>query len=305
MPFSSKPIAAVAGAAWLKKTKEEHPNKYLLGVSYEQISEKERKSIVNYARFLRIKPILAAAAIILLIIAVAVTGVELKKKEALRKEAEKRLALIETERSELSVSLEELKVSRGELEVKLKEFEQNRLDLNKKLEAAKLEAQAKPEEIAKLEAELASAKQKSDELGKELSRFADGKKALEEQLKVLEEIKASKPVKVTLVAGGIIIGKVVLESADSVKVEVSTGVITLRRGQISAMSTPSEEEIAGLARERMRLERAAAEVERQKELGKQEAIAKEKTGEATLEKKIGEAVVFIKKSLSARGVIFK
>ena len=305
MPFSAKPISAIADAAWLKKVKEEAPNKYLIGVSYEQISETERKSIVNYARLLQIKPILAAAAIVILIIAVAITGVEVRKKEALRREAVRKLALIETERSKLSASLQELKTSRGQLETKLKALEENRLELEKKLEEARLKAQAKPEEIARLEAELTSAKQKSAELNSELSKVAYGRKAMEEQLKVLEEIKASKPVKVTLAAGGVIIGKVVLESADSVKVEVPTGVITLRRDRISVMSTPSEEEIAGLARERLRLEQVAKEAERQKELESQKAVEKEKAEKIAAKKKPGKPVVFIPKKIVELGTAIK
>lgn len=305
MPFSKKPIAAVAEAAWLKKIKEEHPNKYLIGVSYEQISEKERKDIVNYARLLQIRPILAAAAIVLLIVAVAITRVEVEKKEALRKEAEKKLALIETERSSLSSSLEEIKASRGKLETKLKEFEQDRLDLEKKLEAAKVAAQAKPEEIARLEAELASANSKSAELSKELSKVVDGKKVLEEQLKVLEEIKASRPVKVTLTAGGVVIGKAILETANSVRVEVPTGVITLRREQISSMSTPSEEEIAELARERLRLEQRAKEVERQREIERQKAAEREKTEKVIVKKKVGEPEVLVPRNIMEQGVVIR
>ena len=305
MPFSATPITAVANAAWLKKIKQEAPNKYLIGVSYEQISEAERKKIVDYARLLRIRPILTAAAIAILIIAVSITGVEVKKKEALRREAVKKIALIEAERTKLNASLEELRVSRSQLETKLKTLENKRLELEKNLEEARLKAQAKPEEIAKLEAELAAAKQKSAELSSELSKVVEGKKSIEGQLKVLEEIKASKPVKVTLVAGGTIVGKVILETGDSVKIEVPTGVITLRRDQVSAMSTPTEEEIAGLARERMSLEQAAAEAERQKELERHKEAEKERAEESTIKKKIREAVVFLKKRVTARGVSFR
>ena len=102
MPFSAKPIAAVAEAAWLKKTVEGHPNKYLIGVYYERISEKERRGIVNYANLLQFKPVLTAAVMVLLIAVIAVTRVEVVKKEALRKEAERKIAVVEAERSKLS-----------------------------------------------------------------------------------------------------------------------------------------------------------------------------------------------------------
>ncbi|MFA5335267.1 MAG: PilZ domain-containing protein, partial [Candidatus Omnitrophota bacterium] len=172
MPFSSKPIEAIAEAAWIKKTKEHHPNKYLLGVYYEKISEKERRGIVGHARFLTLRPLFVGAAILLLVVAVAVTRVELIKKEALRKETEKKLALIESERTKLAQAMEDLKVSKGGLESKIIAFEREKADLEDKLAAAKSEAMSKPEEIARLESELAKANQKTDALNLELSKVA-------------------------------------------------------------------------------------------------------------------------------------
>jgi hypothetical protein len=305
MPFSSKPIEAIAEAAWIKKIKESHPNKYLVGIYYEKISEKERRSIVGHARFLTLRPLFVGAAIILLIAAVAVTRVELVKKEALRKDAEKKLALIESERAKLAQVMEELKASRSGLESKINTFEQERADLEKKIEAARSEAMAKPEEIAGLESELAKSKEKTDALNAELNKVKDSRKELEVQLKALEEIKASKPVKVTLAAGGIIVGKVILETADSVRVEVPTGVITLKREFISSMAKPSEEEIAELARERIRLELRAKEVEKQRELERRKAEEREKTEKIIAKKIPGEPDQLVPRKISERGVAIK
>ncbi len=284
MPFSPKPIAAVAEAAWIKKIKERHPNKFLVGISYEEISETERRKIVNYARVLQLRPVLTAAAIVILAVAVAVAGIQISKKEALRKEAEKKLTLIEHERAALSQALEDIKTSRNSLELRLKLLEEERMGLEKKVEEAKAQAQAKPEEIAKLEEELSKAKNRSDELNKELEKVAAGKSKLEKQLKVFEEIKASKPVKVVLAAGGVIMGKVVLETADSVRIEVPTGVITLKRDLILSMTTPTEKEMAELVRERQELEKPV--------------LTKEEPGkpEITISRKISERGVVIKDS---------
>ncbi|MFA5147740.1 MAG: glycoside hydrolase family 2 TIM barrel-domain containing protein [Candidatus Omnitrophota bacterium] len=305
MPFSSKPIEAIAEAAWIKKTKEHHPNKYLLGVYYEKISEKERRGIVGHARFLTLRPLFVGAAILLLVVAVAVTRVELIKKEALRKETEKKLALIESERTKLAQAMEDLKVSKGGLESKIIAFEREKADLEDKLAAAKSEAMSKPEEIARLESELAKANQKTDALNLELSKVADSRKELEAQLKVLEEIKASKPVKVTLAAGGIIVGKVILETADSVRVEIPTGVITLRRELITSMATPSEEEIAELARERIRLELRAKEVEKQRDIERRKAEERGKAEKIIAKKIPGEPDQLVPRKIADRGVMIR
>ncbi|MFA5094048.1 MAG: glycoside hydrolase family 2 TIM barrel-domain containing protein [Candidatus Omnitrophota bacterium] len=305
MPFSVRPIDAIAEAAWIKKIREHHPNKYFIGVYYEKISEKERKSIVNHARFLMLRPFFVAAAILLLAVAVAVTRVELLKKEALRKETERKLALIESERVKLAQAMEELRLNRTELEAKISSFEQERSDLEKKLEAAKTEALAKPEEIARLEEALAKASERTDELNAELAKVVDSKKNLESQLRVLEEIKASKPVKVVLAAGGVVVGKVVLETSDSVRVEVPTGVITLKRDLISSMSTPSEEEIAELARERLKLELRAKEVEKKRELERKAAEEREKTEKVISKKTPGEPEQLISRTIPERGVAIK
>lgn len=305
MPFSSKPIAAVAETAWLKKIKEDHPNKYLIGVSYEEISQKDRQGIINYARFMQVRPILVTAAIVLLIFTVGITRFETTKKEALQKEAEKKLVLIETERSKLVHMMDQLRASRGEMEARLKSFEQERLDLERILEAAKGRAEARPEGIAVLEGELAKAKEKADALNQELSKVMESRSALAEQLKALEEIRASKPVKVTLAAGGVIVGKVILETSDSVRVEVPTGVITLKRELISSMTTPSDEEIAELAKERLKLELRAKEVEKQREVERIKAEERGKTEKVIVRKKPGEAAIPIPRKISERGVTVK
>lgn len=261
MPFSAKPIHATAQVAWTKKVKEEHPNKFFIGVSYETISDLERRRIINYAKALRLRPKLIAAAIVILAIAVGTSSILVSKKEALRREAEKKLVLIEQERSKLTQALDELQRSRGMLESRLATILEERKELEKKIELA----EAKPEERLKLEAELAKAQDKIGQLNKELENVATDKKKLEAQLNALEEIKAAKPVKVALAKGGFIIGKVVLDAADTVKVEVPTGVITLKRDQISSMTTATEEEIAALVKERMKLEERTKEIERKKE----------------------------------------
>lgn len=308
VPFSAKPISAEADAAWLKKIKEDHPNKFLIGISYKQIADRDRRRIVNFARLLWFKQKAIVAAVAVLSIAIAVAALQVSKKEALRREAEKKLVLVEEERSALSRALEDLRQSRSALESKLKVFEEERADLEKRLEAAKAEAEAKPEEVAKLEGELLKAQTKTAELNRDLEKFTKEKTKLEEQLKVIEEIKASKPVKVNLAAGGVVIGKVVFESADSIRVEVPTGVITLKRNLIASMTTPSDKEIVELAKERLKLEERALSLARQKEIERQKQIEEQKTERVkkpSETKEAGKAGVEIPKRVEEKGTVAK
>lgn len=302
VPFSAKPILADADAAWLKKVKEDHPNKFLIGISYRQIADRDKRRIVNFARFMWFKQKAIVAAVAVLSIAIAVAALQISKKEALRMEAEKKLVLVEEERSALSRALGDLKQNRGVLQSKLKIFEEERVDLEKRLEAAKAEAEARPDEIAKLEEELSRAQTKSAELNKDLEKFTQEKARLEEQLKVIEEIKASKPVRVGLREGGVVIGKVIFESADSVRIEVPTGVITLKRDLISSMTTPSDKEIAELAKERLKLEERALSLARQKEIEKQAGEQLKKPKEAKGVEKPGAA---ISRKIEEKGIVAK
>lgn len=298
MPFSAKPISATARVAWIKKIKQDYPNKFLIGVSYETISDVDRKRILNYAKALRLRPKLIAAAIVILAIAVATSSVLVSKKEALRREAERRIVLIEQERGKLTEELEKLQQSRSDLELKLAGFLEEREGLEKKIELAR--AEARPEDVLKLEAELAEAQDKVEELNKQLSRVAADKVKFEDQLKALEEIKAAKPVKVALAKGGVVIGKVALETEDIVKVEVRDGVITLRRDQIASITPATEEEITELVRERARQLRRAQELERQRQLRRQEAIRKEE------DKEIKKPPAFaVQRAISEKGVVIK
>ncbi|KPK41587.1 MAG: hypothetical protein AMJ78_05080 [Omnitrophica WOR_2 bacterium SM23_29] len=298
MPFSEKPISATAQVAWISKIKQDYPNKFLIGISYETISDVERKHILNYAKALRLRPKLIAAAIVILAIAVATSSVLVSKKEALRREAERRIVLIEQERGKLTEELEKLQQSRSELELKLAGFLEEREGLEKKIELAR--AEARPDDVLKLETELAEAQDKVEELNKQLSRVAADKVKFEDQLKALEEIKAAKPVKVALAKGGVVIGKVALETEDIVKVEVRDGVITLRRDQIASITPATEEEITELVRERARQLRRAQELERQRQLRREEIIRKEE------EKEIKKPSAFtVQRAISEKGVVIK
>ena len=179
VPFSAKPISAEADAAWIKKIKEDHPNKFLIGISYKQIADRDRRRIVSFARLLWFKQKAIVAAVAVLSIAIAVAALQVSKKEALRREAEKKLVLVEEERSSLSRVLKDLKQSQGALESKLKIFEEERADLEKRLEAAKAKAEAKPEEVAKLEGELLKAQTKTAELNRDIEKFTKEKTKLE------------------------------------------------------------------------------------------------------------------------------
>lgn len=50
---------AIARAAWIKCIKENRPNRYIIGASYDFIEEESRKKILKYARFTSIVPKLA------------------------------------------------------------------------------------------------------------------------------------------------------------------------------------------------------------------------------------------------------
>ncbi len=308
VPFSAEPISAEADAAWLKKIKESHPNKFLIGISYKQIAEKDRRRIVNFARFLRFRQKAVVAAVAVLSIAIVVAVLEVSKKEASRREAEKKLVLAREEHSGLSRALEDLKQNHSALEYKLKVFDEERKGLEARLDDAKAQAVAKPEEIVKLERELLKARSGAAELNKELERSTKEKKRLEDQLRIIEEIKASKPVKINLAAGGVVTGKVVLESADSVKVEVPTGVVTLKRGLIASITAPSDKEIIELAKERLKLEEHALSLARQKEIDRQRSIDEQKAEQLKDPDELKESEKFvseISKRIDEKGVVAK
>jgi hypothetical protein len=71
------------------------------------------------------------------------------------------------------------------------------------------------------------------------------------------------------------------------------------------MTTPSDEEIGDLAKERIRLEERAKETEKQKDLEKRKAAEKEKTGKIIAEKEPGEPEVLVSRRISGHGVAIK
>ncbi|MFH0772458.1 MAG: glycoside hydrolase family 2 TIM barrel-domain containing protein [Candidatus Omnitrophota bacterium] len=266
MPFSTEPISAIAEIAWVKNIKSSPPNKFLMGISYTAIKDKDRKRILSFAKMLRLKPKIIAGALAALAIAVIVSGAEVFKKENLRRNAESRLTAIELEKSKLTAELGGLGLNKIELESRLKLLEGERLNLEKNLALAKEASLISPDEVSRLEEELLKAQTKSGQLSEELARVLSGKVNLEERLKFLEDVKSNKPVKVVLLTGGVVMGNLESETKDKdlVMIKVSSGTITLRRDQISSIAVLTQEEMAKLAKERLDLEKRIKDLAKHK-----------------------------------------
>jgi len=73
LPAVAKPIPALARVAWIKEVST-CPNKYLIGLNYELIEQKQANKIMFYARARKIFVPLALSVIILLVLGIAVNN---------------------------------------------------------------------------------------------------------------------------------------------------------------------------------------------------------------------------------------
>ena len=69
MPLSSQPSVAVAKVAWMKIAQKTFPERYLIGIHYENIDQESKKRIFAYAKKVRNMPRYVTACILALVIA--------------------------------------------------------------------------------------------------------------------------------------------------------------------------------------------------------------------------------------------
>ena len=67
IPLSRPETKAIAKIAWYEKTKSGYPNKYLIGLSFQQIDPKDSRRIYFHARRVIITPVITAVFFFLLV----------------------------------------------------------------------------------------------------------------------------------------------------------------------------------------------------------------------------------------------
>ena len=71
IPLNHKGTKAIASIAWYKKIKKDHPNKYLIGLSFLEIDGKARKKIYFHARRISLTPKVVSILVLFLITGLA------------------------------------------------------------------------------------------------------------------------------------------------------------------------------------------------------------------------------------------
>ncbi len=272
VPFSTKPIGAFGQVRWIEKTKESYPNKYLLGISYEIISEKERKKIISYARALIWKPKLIAIAVLILILAVCFTGYRVFREKKAKQAAQQRIIVLQKDREVLERQLDEIDVVKEEAEERLVRLQNEHLALERKISEfskAKVSEKKLKEIKAKLEKSqtfIFSLREEIDEISREKELLARDVSKLKGQIPV-------EAVSVFLANNRFLEGILVDENVSFVKVKLVTGTVTLDKNTVVKIRPLSKSQALKVEREikKAELERKKAEEKRKKFIKEQKA----------------------------------
>ena len=200
-PNTEEPVECFATVEWIERQPGPTIDTYLFGVSYDFINEIEYGRIIDYVKWLRLKPKLIFLTIILLTIAFIFSFISLFKTNVKRVESEKKLmeSIIEGKQEKAAKILAEKKESKAEatLEALKKEYES--------IQSA-YEKLAKEKDV--LEKVSTSSEEEKNELQLQLEELAKEKTALEEQIaketteasketEIIEEVPPEKETKTT------------------------------------------------------------------------------------------------------------
>ncbi|MBM3254708.1 MAG: hypothetical protein FJZ08_00165 [Candidatus Omnitrophica bacterium] len=196
MPFSKKPISAVAKVAWVQDVAEQ-PNKYLIGLAYEQISETDNDKIMRYARAKQWFVPFVMSVIIILGLAFAVNSYINIKLIRGNKALVQQLVNTLQDSSVAKQKIKDINKEREDLETKIQAFqerikklEEDRGQLSEKSELAEVSNASKLKELgalinklsqekAALQGELDSLQHKESAVSAELVDLGKRKASLE------------------------------------------------------------------------------------------------------------------------------
>ncbi|MFH1857238.1 MAG: efflux RND transporter periplasmic adaptor subunit [Candidatus Omnitrophota bacterium] len=198
VPFSKKPVAARAKAMWVKEIKEAYPNKYILGINYEDISEPERKKIFKFARFSFWRPKIVTLIICVLIVAALFAGYRVYLEREAKETVQKTVDVLQREKL-LGKQIAELNDAKSRVEEELLKATNEQLSIEQQITALSEEEanQVLKEELEKkledyksmtssLQTELTAIINKLELLNKELGEL---KGEISEQLEMAARVR--------------------------------------------------------------------------------------------------------------------
>jgi len=119
IPLDKEPIESFATVEWLEKQPGPIVDTYSFGISYDFINELEYEKIVSYVKWLRLKPTLILASIVLLSVALVFSSTLLFQVHRKKTENEKQLlkSLSEGKRAKIARQAAEKKASEAKTEL--------------------------------------------------------------------------------------------------------------------------------------------------------------------------------------------
>lgn len=120
LPTKDRPIDAYAQPRWVKKLKDTFPNKCMIGVSFDTVTEEDRTAIIKYARRVRRRPKQIAALVFVLAALAASSMLQDFKLQYDNKQLTHKLSLVLEEKRNVDMELQKIEDKRIMLEDGLK-----------------------------------------------------------------------------------------------------------------------------------------------------------------------------------------
>lgn len=185
IPLSGRPIEATANVAWMKTFKEGIRDLCMIGVSFDNISKKDRNRLVGYTASLYRMPKLATFALLLMLIALGINRIDeinLRKENTLLIE---RLVDALQKRGSVTEWLDEADREKGALLIKLEEQKDDIAKIKQEMEGLLIkeeELKASVKDLDLLKQELDKSRNMRTLLESQLARLTQDKKDLQREL---------------------------------------------------------------------------------------------------------------------------
>jgi TolA-binding protein len=187
MPINAKAVSAIGRVAWIKDILGE-PNKYIIGLSYEDIDRRQNSKIMRYAWMKKLFVPLALTVILILGLGFTINSFINAKLVQGNKALVEQLVRILQDSSVAKQKVKQINKERRDLEIKIQAMESRIQTIEE--EKSKLE-EAKGDEIKRLNSMVEDLVKKKDDLEKDLTRLHLEENTVTEELLRLDKKKAT------------------------------------------------------------------------------------------------------------------
>ncbi|MCK9554726.1 PilZ domain-containing protein [bacterium] len=226
--YRKTPIRVEGKIVASKQEKFSVPNEYVLHIAFTDIAQPDAAALVRYAMVRKHRMPIVIISLVIVGIALAFALWRGGRMDLLRRQAEEAYVTLKTEKTMIENKFNKSLSEKNNLESKIKEFTDKIGKMEKSIEDRELAEDSKNV----IESQIEEVKVAKETMERELRKVLRKKEFYEKELNVLRDKFKSDDVKVTFKNSTTMVGKILSQSKDKIRLQIQYGVIDINKSEV-------------------------------------------------------------------------